>query len=67
MTETSSQIVTLAPEDSIVKLGSAGKPLFPSQLKIMNNQMQLLPNQPGEIVVKGPQCDKRVFESRGSK
>ena len=58
MTETSSQIVTLAPEDSIVKLGSAGKPLFPSQLKIMNNQMQLLPNQPGEIVVKGPNVTK---------
>ena len=28
MTETSSQIVTLSPEDSLRKLGSAGKPLF---------------------------------------
>ena len=36
MTETSSQIVTLSPEDSLRKLGSAGKPLFPSQIK--NNQ-----------------------------
>ena len=35
MTETSSQIVTLSPEDSLRKLGSAGKPLFPSQLKII--------------------------------
>lgn len=34
MTETSSQIVTLAPEDSMAKIGSAGKPLFPSQLRI---------------------------------
>ena len=31
MTETSSQIVTLAPEYSLSKLGSAGKPLFPAQ------------------------------------
>ena len=35
MTETSSQIVTLSPEDSLRKLGSAGKPLFPSQIKII--------------------------------
>ena len=32
MTETSSQIVTLAPEYSLEKIGSAGKALFPSQL-----------------------------------
>lgn len=54
MTETSSQIVTLSPEDSLLKLGSAGKPLFPSQLKIMDKDIQLPANRPGEIVVKGP-------------
>ncbi|MFL6561245.1 MAG: AMP-binding protein, partial [Bacillus sp. (in: firmicutes)] len=35
MTESSSQIVTLSPEYSLAKLGSAGKPLFPSQLRIV--------------------------------
>src|SRR5690625_3038321 len=34
LTETASQIVTLSPEDALQKLGSAGKPLFPGQLKI---------------------------------
>lgn len=55
MTETSSQIVTLSPEDSLSKLGSAGKPLFPAQIKIVREDQKMAePNEPGEIVVKGP-------------
>lgn len=55
MTETSSQIVTLAPEYSMKKLGSAGKPLFPSQLKIVNELgAEVGPLETGEIIVKGP-------------
>jgi o-succinylbenzoate---CoA ligase len=55
MTETSSQIVTLAPEDSLRKLGSAGKPLFPAQIKIINNNgVKATVGEVGEIVVKGP-------------
>ncbi|WP_338453343.1 o-succinylbenzoate--CoA ligase [Niallia oryzisoli] len=54
MTETSSQIVTLSPEDSFRKLGSAGKPLFPSQIKIIQDGKEAAANEPGEIVVKGP-------------
>ncbi|WP_449622651.1 o-succinylbenzoate--CoA ligase [Robertmurraya sp. Marseille-Q9965] len=55
MTETSSQIVTLSPEYSIKKLGSAGKPLFPSQLKVVDtlgNEVGAM--ESGEIIVKGP-------------
>jgi o-succinylbenzoate---CoA ligase len=55
MTETASQIVTLAPEYSITKLGSAGKPLFPSQIRIiLENGVLASPGEAGEIVVKGP-------------
>ena len=54
MTETSSQIVTLSPEYSIEKLGSAGKALFPSQLKIMVNSREASVREIGEILVKGP-------------
>lgn len=55
MTETSSQIVTLSPEYSISKLGSAGKALFPSQLKILDEKgREALSHQSGEILVKGP-------------
>jgi O-succinylbenzoic acid--CoA ligase len=45
LTETASQIVTLAPEDALRKLGSAGKPLFGSQIRIESD---------GEIAVNGP-------------
>ncbi|MFS0644313.1 o-succinylbenzoate--CoA ligase [Siminovitchia sp. 179-K 8D1 HS] len=54
MTETVSQIVTLSPEDSLDKLGSAGKPLFPFQLKIMADGRETNPLEAGEIFVKGP-------------
>jgi o-succinylbenzoate---CoA ligase len=55
MTETASQVVTLSPEDSLTKLGSAGKPLFPVQLKIKNGQdTEAKPLESGEIFIKGP-------------
>jgi o-succinylbenzoate---CoA ligase len=55
MTETASQVVTLSPEDSLEKLGSAGKPLFPVQLKIITptgDEAQSM--ETGEIIIKGP-------------
>ncbi|WP_132745504.1 o-succinylbenzoate--CoA ligase [Scopulibacillus darangshiensis] len=54
LSETASQIVTLAPEYMIEKLGSAGKPLFPAEIKIMKDSIEAQPNKEGEIVVKGP-------------
>lgn len=54
MTETSSQIVTLSPEDSLEKIGSAGKPLFLSEVKIITDNKIAKPMEIGEIVVKGP-------------
>jgi O-succinylbenzoic acid--CoA ligase len=45
LTETASQVVTLAPEDAVRKLGSAGKPLMGSQLRVAAD---------GEILVRGP-------------
>lgn len=59
MTETSSQIVTLSPEYSIEKLGSAGKPLFPSRLKIVDSDgVEVAAYQSGEILVKGQNVTK---------
>ncbi|WP_214483756.1 o-succinylbenzoate--CoA ligase [Bacillus sp. SM2101] len=54
MTETASQIVTLTPEDSLNKVGSAGKPLFPAQVRIEKDGDIVAANETGEIVVKGP-------------
>jgi o-succinylbenzoate---CoA ligase len=66
MTETSSQIVTLSPEDSLRKLGSAGKPLFPSQLKIIGEEGEVAAvNEAGEIVVKGPNVTSGYLNRNG--
>ncbi|WP_243291134.1 o-succinylbenzoate--CoA ligase [Bacillus sp. FJAT-47783] len=54
MTETASQVVTLAPEYCVSKIGSAGKPLFPVEVKIMNDNVECAPFEEGEIVIKGP-------------
>ncbi|KPB03311.1 o-succinylbenzoate--CoA ligase [Bacillus sp. CHD6a] len=54
MTETCSQIVTLSPDFAMSKIGSAGKPLFPCQLKVIKDGMDVGPMETGEIVVKGP-------------
>ena len=55
MTETSSQFATLSPEYSIERLGSAGKALFPNQIRIVDGNGQDVPlGTEGEILVKGP-------------
>ncbi|NKE08009.1 o-succinylbenzoate--CoA ligase [Mesobacillus selenatarsenatis] len=55
MTETSSQFATLSPEYSIERLGSAGKALFPNQIRIVDGDGQDVPSgAEGEIIVKGP-------------
>lgn len=59
MTETSSQIVTLSPDDALKKVGSAGKTLFPGQLKIMDQDE----NDVGEIFVKGPMVTKKYYNN----
>ncbi|MBP2257286.1 o-succinylbenzoate--CoA ligase [Virgibacillus alimentarius] len=59
MTETSSQIVTLSPKNALEKIGSAGKPLFPAQLKIGNNKGEHV----GEIYVKGPMVASGYYKN----
>jgi o-succinylbenzoate---CoA ligase len=54
LTETGSQIATLAPEDALRKLGSAGKPLYPNELAIEADGQLAEPGEPGEILVRGP-------------
>lgn len=54
MTETASQAVTLAPEDALRKLGSAGKPLMPVELRIEAAGEEAPPGTEGEILLRGP-------------
>lgn len=55
LTETASQIATLSPEYMLTKAGSAGKPLFPAELRIVAEDGTICEaEKEGEIVVKGP-------------
>ncbi len=54
LTESCSQAVTLTPVDALRKLGSAGRPLLPVQLRIMNEDKVAAPGEPGIICLKGP-------------
>lgn len=58
MTETSSQIVTLSAKDALEKIGSAGKPLLPAQVKIVNKASDGI----GEIIVKGPMVTNGYYK-----
>lgn len=58
LTETSSQIATIQPQDARRKIGSAGKALTPAQLKISEPDILGI----GEIVVKGPMVTSGYFK-----
>jgi O-succinylbenzoic acid--CoA ligase len=60
MTETASQIITLSSRDALNKIGSAGKPLFPAQLKIDNAGEEEI----GEIFVKGPMVTAGYYKNK---
>lgn len=63
LTEASSQIATLSPAQAMGKLGSAGKPLFPAQLKIVNDNQQQPNGEAGEIWVKGPMVASGYYKN----
>lgn len=64
MTETSSQIATLGPDYIRLKPGSAGKALFPAELKIMEDGKEQKPGEAGEIIVKGPNVTKGYYGNK---
>jgi O-succinylbenzoic acid--CoA ligase len=55
LTETASQVTTLAPGDTRRKLGSAGRPLLTTHLRI----------QDGEVLVQGPTVAPGVVDEDG--
>ena len=54
LTETASQTATLAPADALRKLGAAGKPLLPTQIRIAGPDGDAAAGTVGEILVQGP-------------
>ena len=54
--------MTLSPEDSLKKLGSAGKRYFRAELKIINSEgVEQRPRMEGEIIVKGPNVTQDIY------
>jgi O-succinylbenzoic acid--CoA ligase len=55
LTETASQLTTLAPADALRKLGSAGKALSGSEVRIVDEGgRDCAPDAAGEIIARGP-------------
>jgi O-succinylbenzoic acid--CoA ligase len=54
LTETASQAATLPPREAKGRPGSAGKPLFLTEVRIEKDGRAASPGEPGEILVKGP-------------
>ncbi|MFQ3662649.1 MAG: AMP-binding protein, partial [Chloroflexaceae bacterium] len=54
LTETASQVATLAPADTLRKPGSAGQPLLPTEVRIITAGRDAAPGEVGEICVRGP-------------
>ena len=55
LTECASQVATLPPAQAPGRLGSAGRPLFPTEIRIADQHGAPLPaTEPGEILVRGP-------------
>lgn len=54
LTEAASQVATLAPGDALRKLGSAGRPLPGTSIRIEDDGRACAAGAPGEILVSGP-------------
>ncbi|MHB0947522.1 MAG: o-succinylbenzoate--CoA ligase [Gemmatimonadaceae bacterium] len=55
LTETASQVATLAPGEALRRLGSAGRVLPPNELRVVGNDgREARAGEPGEIQVRGP-------------
>ncbi len=55
LTEATSQVCTLPIRDSLRKLGSSGKPLLPTEVRIIDENTNAVPaGVVGEIAVRGP-------------
>jgi fatty-acyl-CoA synthase len=64
MTEFGPGIFALAPEDAILKAGSIGRPNFYVDARVVDEDNNFLePDQPGELVLKGPSYCSGYFNN----
>lgn len=64
LTEATSQVATMLPDDAARKPGSVGKPLFGAQVRILNALEEPSPSgEIGEIAVSGPTVMRGYFKN----
>ena len=64
MTETSPAGIFLSGADSLNKIGSAGKALLHTEIKIVDNVGQIVkPEEVGELLIRGPNVTKGYFNN----
>ena len=61
LTETASQAATMPPGEASSHVGSAGRPLFLTELRIGDPLQAFPPGEPGEILVRGPTVSPGYF------
>ncbi|MEW6265340.1 MAG: long-chain fatty acid--CoA ligase [Thermodesulfobacteriota bacterium] len=62
MTETATAITALRTEDALRKLGSCGKPVFHTDVRIVDTQDRDVPQgEKGEVLIKGPNVIKEYW------
>lgn len=54
LTETTSQLATITPQDALRKLGSAGRAIYPNEIRVITHDREAAPGEAGEILVRGP-------------
>jgi O-succinylbenzoic acid--CoA ligase len=54
LTETASQVATLAPDEALRKIGASGRALYPNRIRIARADGDANPGEVGEILVRGP-------------
>lgn len=65
LTEGCSQVATLAPADALRKIGSAGRPLYPTELRVVRGDgSDAAPGEAGEILVRGPTVTPGYWNAR---
>ncbi len=67
LTEAASQVATLKPRDALRKLGSAGQPLLPTEIRIVRNGDPVAAGLAGEIQVRGPCVSPGYLGERGER
>lgn len=54
LTEAASQVTTMPPADTLRRIGSSGRPLVSSRIRIVEAGRDVAPGEVGEILVSGP-------------